>query len=190
MRREDWDREAATFDHDPDHGLADPLVRAAWRELLVGVLPHPPARIVDLGCGTGTLTRLLVDEGHAVDGMDISPEMISRARAKVPEARFVVGDAARPAIEPQSYDVVLSRHVLWAMPEPAEAFARWAELLRPGGIAVLVEGRWATGAGLSAEATESIVRTACTEVDVVHLSDSMYWGRQIADERYLVVGRC
>ncbi|GAB2867595.1 hypothetical protein GCM10027026_17010 [Myroides odoratimimus subsp. xuanwuensis] len=89
MTRELWDREALTFDDEADHGLADPATRAAWRDLLLGVLPAAPARIADLGCGTGTLTRLLVDEGYDVDGVDFSPEMIRRARAKGPggEAR-------------------------------------------------------------------------------------------------------
>ena len=112
MTREMWDREAASFDDEPDHGLADPAARAAWRELLVDVLPATPARIADLGCGTGTLTRLLTDEGYVVDGLDFSPEMIDRARRKVPEATFVVGDAAAPPLEQAAYDVVLSRHVL------------------------------------------------------------------------------
>ena len=61
MTQEIWDLEAASFDDEPDHGLADPETRAAWRELLLGVLPEPPARIADLGCGTGTLTRLHVN---------------------------------------------------------------------------------------------------------------------------------
>lgn len=67
MTQELWDLEAETFDDEPDHGLAEPTTRAAWRDLLLGALPAPPARIADLGCGTGTLTRLLVDEGFAVD---------------------------------------------------------------------------------------------------------------------------
>lgn len=187
MNRELWDREAATFDDAPDHGLADPAIRAVWRELLLGVLPPAPARIADLGCGTGTLTRLLVDEGYDVAGLDVSPEMIRRARAKVPEARFVVGDAAVPGLERRAYDVALSRHVLWAMPDPAEAFERWVALLSPGGVVVLVEGRWHTGAGLTAAETEAIVRGVREEVTVRPLTDPAYWGRDIADERYLLV---
>lgn len=187
MTQELWDREARSFDEEPDHGLADPRTRAAWRDLLLTVLPPAPARVADLGCGTGTLTRLLTDEGYTVAGLDLSPEMIRRARTKVPEAKFSVGDASTPALEPAAYDVVLSRHVLWAMPDPETAFAKWVALLEPDGRVVLVEGRWATGAGLTASEAERIVRTMRREVTVRHLPESIYWGKAIQDERYLLV---
>lgn len=189
MTQDLWDREAEAFDEEPDHGLADPRTRAAWRDLLLDVLPAAPARIADLGCGTGTLTRLLSDEGYTVDGLDFSSAMIQRARAKVPEARFVTGDAADPALEPGAYDAVLSRHVLWAMPDPDRAIASWVRLLAPGGILVLVEGHWATGAGLTAAESTRIVRTARAEVEVRPLSDPILWGKPISDERYLLVSR-
>lgn len=189
MTQEVWDLEAASFDDEPDHGLADPRTRAAWRDLLLGALPPAPARVADLGCGTGTLTRLLIDEKFTVDGLDLSPEMIRRAQAKVPEAAFSVGDASSPALEPATYDVVLSRHVLWAMPDPEAAFVRWIDLLKPDGIVVLIEGRWATGAGLTARDAEEIVRTARKEVAVRHLPDDVYWGKAIKDERYLLISR-
>ncbi|GGL23437.1 hypothetical protein [Phycicoccus endophyticus] len=53
-----WDAEAATFDEAADHGLADPTVREAWRELLRYAPPPAPAAVADLGCGTGTLSLL------------------------------------------------------------------------------------------------------------------------------------
>lgn len=187
MSRELWDRAAATFDDEPDHGLADPATRAAWRSLLLEFLPAAPARVADLGCGTGTLTRLLTDQGYVVDGLDLSPEMISRARAKAPQAALVVGDASDPDLPPATYDAVLCRHLLWAMQDPESAFARWIELLTPGGIVVLVEGRWGTGAGLTAIEAERIVRTVRTEVRVLPLPEAVYWGKEIEDERYLLV---
>jgi SAM-dependent methyltransferase len=184
-----WDDEAAGFDDEPDHGLGDPSTRAAWRSLLLDVLPPAPARVADLGCGTGTLSLLLAEEGYAVDGLDFSPEMVRRARAKVPGATFQVSDAAAPGLEPAAYDVVLSRHVLWAMPDPVAAFGRWVDLLRPGGRVVLVEGSWSTGAGLTAARCEEIVRTRLADVTVRPLPEPVYWGKPITDERYLLLAK-
>jgi SAM-dependent methyltransferase len=184
-----WDAEAEAFDEAADHGLRDPGVRAAWRSLLVSLVPAPPARVADLGCGTGTLSLLLADEGHAVHGVDFSPAMVTRARAKAEgrrDVRFVVGDAAAPALDRAAYDVVLCRHVLWALPDPAAALRRWVDLLAPGGRLVLVEGRWFNGAGLSAAETVRLVEATGRPAELTLLSEPAYWGREITDERYVV----
>ena len=187
-----WDAEAAAFDDEPDHGLRDPATREAWRALLRRHLPAPPARIADLGCGTGTLSVLLADEGYAVDGVDFSSQMVARARAKAgdrDDVGFVVADAGRPPLSAGAYDVVLSRHVLWALPDPAAALARWVDLLARDGRLLLIEGQWSTGAGLTAERTTALVEGAGLTASVRPLSDSVYWGKRIDDERYVVVGR-
>ncbi len=84
---------------------------------------------------------------------------------------------------------MLSRHVLWAMPSPADALDRWTALLRPGGRIVLVEGRWHTGGGLAADDAERLARERFADVRVVHLPDPVYWGGEITDERYLLLAR-
>lgn len=187
-----WDAEAPTFDDEPDHGLHDPAVREAWRQLLRAHLPPPPSDVVDLGCGTGTLSVLLAEAGHRVRALDLSPAMVAAARAKAAAAGLDVdvteGDASDPHYDPASCDVVLSRHVLWALPH-ADALARWTTLLRPAGRLVLVEGRWHTGAGLDAATCEALVREHLDDVHVVHLTDEVYWGGRISDERYLMVAR-
>jgi SAM-dependent methyltransferase len=190
-QRELWDAEAATFDDEADHGLADPATREAWRALLLGVLPPAPARIADLGCGTGSLSVLLAEEGYAVDGLALSPEMVARARAKADAAGvsvdLMVGDAQAPGLPPASYDVVLSRPVLWAMDDPALALERWLALLASGGTLLLVEGSWSTGAGITAAQAAALVRETGREADVRLLPEPVYWGKEIADERYLLV---
>jgi SAM-dependent methyltransferase len=122
--------------------------------------------------------------------------MVRRARAKaathpartnVADVVFVQGDAAEPPLVPGSYDVVLSRHVLWALPDPAAALARWTGLLRPGGRLVLVEGRWSTQAGLTAEETVDLVEATGRRAELRMLPEPVLWGREIDDERYVVV---
>jgi SAM-dependent methyltransferase len=191
--RELWDREAPTFDDEPDHGLGDEVTRDAWRTLLLGVLPPAPARVADLGSGTGTLSVLLAEDGYAVDGLDASPEMVSRARAKAEVAGVDVdvrvGDANAPDLERAAYDVVLSRHVLWAMDDPAAALERWLALLAPGGVLVLVEGSWSTGAGITSEEAVALVRGTGRTAELRRLPEAVYWGKEITDDRYLLVGR-
>ncbi|NGY64580.1 class I SAM-dependent methyltransferase [Lentzea sp. NEAU-D13] len=185
MNVEFWDAQAATFDDEPDHGLRDPRVREAWARLLLPLMPKPNASVVDLGCGTGSLAVLLAEAGHHVRGLDFSAQMIEAAQAKgagLP-VEFTTGDAACPPYPEASFDVVLARHVLWALPDPAAAVERWVRLLRPDGVLLLVEGRWSTGAGLtSAEALKLVGRAAT----VTPLVDEALWGKQIDDERYLL----
>ncbi|AGL18513.1 class I SAM-dependent methyltransferase [Actinoplanes sp. N902-109] len=187
----EWDGYAATFDEEPDHGLRDPGVRSAWKRLLKPVLPPAPAVVADVGCGTGSLSVLLAEAGHTVRGLDASARMLDQARRKAAAHGVAVaweqGDAARPPWQPGSVDVVLSRHVLWALPDIHMALQRWVVLLRPGGRLVLVEGRWSTGAGLPAIECAAQVRRFRSETRVQPLTDPALWGKPITDERYLLL---
>ncbi|KQZ85341.1 SAM-dependent methyltransferase [Microbacterium sp. Root166] len=189
-----WDAEAADFDEAADHGLKDPHVRKAWADLLLPLIDGRGRRVADLGCGTGTLSLLLAEEGgHLVSGVDFSSEMIRRARQKTREASlkpvFTVADAADPPLAAGSFDVVLARHVLWAMPDPAAALDRWIELLAPNGALILVEGRWQTGVGLKADECFRLVKDRREDAQLRMLDDPAYWGGPTADERYLITSR-
>lgn len=186
-----WDAEAEAFDEPADHGLRDPAVRAVWRSLLLDLLPPAPARVADLGCGTGTLALLLAQEGYDVVALDFSPAMVALARTKTAGTSVTVveGDAAAPPLEAAAYDAVLSRHVLWAMPSPVTALERWVALLRPGGRLALVEGRWSTGAGLTATETVALVEGTGRTAELLRLDEPAYWGGPTDDERYAVVSR-
>ena len=89
----------------------------------------------------------------------------------------------------RSLDVVLVRHVLWAVPDPDAALAAWVGLLAPSGRLILVEGHWHTGGGLRAETTRSLVLRHRQEAEVTMLTDEALWGGPVNDERYLLVSR-
>ena len=100
--------------------------------------PQTGETVLDLGCGAGLdsiLAARHVGPTGTVIGVDFSPEMIRLAREKplVGEVTFIEADAEHPPLRPGAYDVVLCRHVLWAMPDPAETLKRWIGLLAPEG---------------------------------------------------------
>ena len=138
------------------------------------------------------MSILLADAGYRVHGVDSSPRMIEQARAKAagsePGPTFEVADVEAVRIEPASVDVVLSRHVLWALREPSLVLARWAEMLAPGGRLVLIEGRWDTGAGLAEEDATTMLAAVGRVTERRSLTDPRLWGRAVDDERYLLVG--
>lgn len=187
-----WEAAAASFDDEPDHGLRDPDVRAAWAARLRTWLPSGPAAVLDLGCGTGSLALLAAEQGHRVTGVDRSPRMIARARAKLAgqEAAFLVGDAAEPPVGERRFDAVVVRHVLWALPDAPGALRRWAGLLAPGGRLVLVEGRWgeAEPIGLPAAELTALVAPLAAGIRVESLVDEpALWGKEVTDERYALI---
>jgi ubiquinone/menaquinone biosynthesis C-methylase UbiE len=65
----------------------------------------PPARTLDVACGTGFLTQHLRGE---ITGLDQSPSMLELARAKVPEGRFVQGDALELPFSDDSFERLLT----------------------------------------------------------------------------------
>jgi SAM-dependent methyltransferase/ADP-ribose pyrophosphatase YjhB (NUDIX family) len=189
-----WDANADRFDDEPDHGLRDPQVRAAWAIRLRSWLPASPSDVLDLGCGTGSLSLLAAADGHRVTAVDSSARMAALAREKLAgtSARVLVGDAARPPVAPGGFDVVLVRHVLWTLPDPGDALRHWAQLLRPGGRLVLVEGRWGavSPVGIAAGTLTVLAAPLGGSIHVEQLGhDTALWGRDVTDERYVAVIR-
>lgn len=187
--RQEWDAQAATFDDAPDHGLRDPVIRTAWMTLLKDVLPSGKT-MLDIGCGTGSLSLVLAELGCTVTGIDLSPKMIALAQEKAKTAnqpiQFHVMDAAFPDF-PQQFDGIICRHLLWMLPTPSAVLTRWIKLLKPGGRLLLIEGFWHTGAGMHSAQIIEALPDSLTNVTVRSLSDQPgLWGGEVKDERYLV----
>ena len=192
--RQIWNTEASSFDSQPDHGLQDPIVLAAWTKLLKAHLPSGKVSVLDIGCGTGSLSVVIAGLGHDVTGIDFSPEMIAHAQAKAKAAQhsiqFQVMDAAFPEFPDQQFEVIICRHLLWALPDIDHVLERWVRLLKAQGRLLLIEGYWFTKAGLHVQEILDALPASLTDISVQNLSDQPeFWGKVVDDERYLISAR-
>jgi SAM-dependent methyltransferase len=142
--RDWWDRDSDTYDFAPSHAVTDPVEAAAWRAALRRALPEPGATVLDVGAGTGAMSLLAAELGYRVTGLDLSPGMLEKARAKaraqgLGDVEFVLGSSTEPPQGP--FDAVMERHLLWTTPEPVEALAAWRRVAADGRL-VLFEGLW------------------------------------------------
>lgn len=190
--RQYWDNQATSFDNEPDHGLNDPAVLEAWTSLLKAWLPQAPARILDIGCGTGSLSVVLAGLGHQVTGIDLSPAMIACAEKKAASAgleiSFQVMEASYPKLSGQRFDGIICRHLLWSLPDMTAVLQHWLGLLESRGRLLLIEGYWHTGGGLHSEEVVAALPSALTNISVENLSShAAYWGRDVNDERYAIM---
>jgi arsenite methyltransferase len=101
----------------------------------------PGEDVLDIGCGAGTDTLVaaqMVAPGGRVTGIDMTPEMLSRARTAAAEmgatnVDFVEGDVEQLPFPGKSVDVVISNGVIDLIPDKDAAFLEIFRVLRPGG---------------------------------------------------------
>ena len=145
-----WNRRAAGFDSDFGHSIRTGAERAAWDRILALVVGGPKARAsldaLDVGCGTGFLSLELAGRGHRVIGIDFAPQMLAEARRKAAAqglaVRFEEGDAEQLPFAAASFDLVMTRHVLWTLPHPEAAIDDWIRVLRPGGRLAVMDSQF------------------------------------------------
>lgn len=143
-----WDHRARIYDDAQHRDGRDVVDRDLWGRVWSAALPPAPARVLDLGTGSGHAAFVLAALGHEVTGLDSSAGMLEIARARAAEETtgapptFVLGDACDPQVEVADLDAVTSRYLMWTLREPLEALQRWRRLLRPGGVLAVVDSTW------------------------------------------------
>ncbi len=101
--------------------------------LVAAVGARPDIAVLDLCCGHGNVSAGLVKAGARVTGLDFSPAMLKMARAAVPEAQFVEGDAMSLSFEDQTFDAVTIGFGMPHVPDPPKVVAEARRVLRHGG---------------------------------------------------------
>src|SRR5215469_3197222 len=145
-----WGRRAPGFDAGFGHSIRTAAERAAWDRILdLALEGRGPLEALDAGCGTGFLSFELAARGHRVTGVDFAPAMLAEARRKATQQNFPVrfeeADAERLSFPAASFDLAISRHVLWTLPHPEAAIDEWIRVLRSGGRLVVIDGQFNPG---------------------------------------------
>lgn len=121
-----------------------------WTDLILSAAPvSGKMDILDVGTGPGVFATLMTLAGHHAVGIDISDKMLEEAREN--SARFgahpeyIRMDSENLSFPDASFDMIISRNVVWIMEDPEAVYRRWLRILKPGGRVVVFD----TGHGKS-----------------------------------------
>ena len=152
--------------------------RQLWQEAWRAALPSSAHKVLDVGTGSGYIATLLADLGCDVTGIDLSEGMLEQARKHHEQraqeglsvARFVRYDALAPSSVSGPFDAVVSRYLMWTLPEPVQAIQAWVKISRPGGVIICADAPWFPD-GIAADTAvesdagkDSFTSTYCPEV--------------------------
>ena len=110
------------------------------RSRVLELLPQKLGRVLDIGCGPGVMTEIVLERGGTFEGLDLSTEMIREGREKfghLPGVHFAEGNIEALNAADNSYDQVICMAVIEYLKTPDVALAEIARVLKPGGIAIV-----------------------------------------------------
>jgi ubiquinone/menaquinone biosynthesis C-methylase UbiE len=144
-----WDNSSETYDDKEGHGIHSEIEKGAWKTLIQGLLPSGRLEVLDVGCGTGEMGLLFTELGHHVTGLDLSEKMLAKAKEKTSkkmlDISFKKGDAEDPPFKAGTFDVIVTRHLLWTLPHPDIAVKNWKKVLKNGGVLIVIDGLYNGG---------------------------------------------
>jgi SAM-dependent methyltransferase len=129
LEQSGWTEKADAYDR---HFAS--ITRQAIGPLLDSIGPVDSRDVLDICCGTGDLASAGIARGSHITGVDFAYTMIRIARAKVPDAVFLCGDAEHLPFPSERFDAAVCSFGIWHLAEPDRAIAEAARVLKPGGV--------------------------------------------------------
>jgi 2-polyprenyl-3-methyl-5-hydroxy-6-metoxy-1,4-benzoquinol methylase len=166
---------------------------AYYHRWLLQQMPAHSQRALDVGCGAGRLTRALAQRAAAVDGVDLSPNMIDVAQARsqaYTNISYQVADVLAWPTDGRRYDVIVSVAVLHHL-DLGAALARFAELLNVGGVLAMIDlyqaetlADWAT---MASAIPIHLALRAWHRVPAYNKAERAAWEVHVAHDHYLTI---
>ncbi|RLA54448.1 MAG: hypothetical protein DRR42_01780 [Gammaproteobacteria bacterium] len=173
----------------PDEMGLTPDAALGYEQFFVPAIFHQwPAKIIsaaaitenndvlDVGCGTGALTREIVKCAGSATGFDLSESMLGVARQVCPTVTFHQGNVAELPFDNSTFDSVVSAFMLMFVPDPKQAIGEMLRVLRPGGH--MAAGIWQ---GLDNNPVYAALVESTREVVDDQSADSMAWPFTMGD---------
>lgn len=128
---------------------ADPRQQDMRRAFLESIPFPTQARVLEVGCGTGVLTRMLarLPQVSSVMGVDPAPALLARAReltSGIPNVEYQVADGRSLPFADEQFDVVIFDSTLSHVPDPEPALSEAHRVLRTAGWLAVFDGDYAT----------------------------------------------
>ena len=145
MQHERWDkRNARAYDAYRKFSSVN-----GWKTFLADTMSDVSknAKVLDFGTGTGFIAEILAEIGYRVTGIDLSDQMLARARINIAKAKLskqvtlLQNDGELLNFESYSFDAVISRWVIWTLPNPEKAIREMIRVTRQGGRIIIIDGK-------------------------------------------------
>lgn len=144
-----WTEDSVDYNDLTWYELEHKKITAHWTRELQQLLGSQPLRILEVGCGPAFMSILAARLGHEVKAIDGAAGMVEKAKKNIQKQKLNVevcqeDGVTLPMEKKKSYDVILSRDVVWTLYNPEKAFRRWKEVLKPGGKIIYFDGDYQT----------------------------------------------
>lgn len=108
------------------------------------ISPQNNFKTIDMGCGPGFLAILLAQLGCESYAFDCTENMLLKAEENANDLgvkiHTIQGDAQNPTFEDNTFDLLVSRNVIWNLENPEKAYKEWIRILKPGGKLIIFDG--------------------------------------------------
>ena len=107
-------------------------------------------KVLDIGTGPGFFTIILEELGYSnITGVDYSYKMLEVARENIKtygkensSIQLMQMDAQNLEFEPESFDIIVSRNLMWNLEKPQQAYSEWLRVLKPKGALFIFDANW------------------------------------------------